>query len=73
MSWLDWDPERLAWGNYVDAAALIRRRLLVEVGGYATDPRLYGWEDFDLWCTFAGRRLHGVRVPEIVARYRHAS
>jgi hypothetical protein len=72
MSYLGWDKDRLRYGNFVDAMALMRRSALLEVGGYATDPRLYGWEDFALWCTFADRGWHGVRVPEIIARYRLA-
>jgi hypothetical protein len=69
-SYLGWDPERLRYGNFVDAMAMIRRSALIDVDGYTTDPRLYGWEDFALWCAFADRRWGGVRVPEIVGRYR---
>jgi glycosyltransferase involved in cell wall biosynthesis len=72
MSYLGWDPKRLRYGNFVDAMALIRRSALLEVGGYVTDPRLYGWEDFALWCAFADRGWDGLRIPEIVARYRLA-
>jgi hypothetical protein len=70
MSWLGWDPARLGWGNFVDAMALVRRSAILTVGGYTTDRRLYGWEDFALWCAFADRRWWGIRVPEILARYR---
>ena len=72
MSYLGWDPRRLRYGNFVDAMAMIRRSSLLEVGGYVTDPRLYGWEDFAMWCAFADRGWRGVRVPDIVARYRLA-
>jgi hypothetical protein len=72
MSYLGWDPRRLRYGNFIDAMAMVRRSALLEAGGYATDPRLYGWEDFALWCAFADRGWAGVRVPEIVARYRLA-
>lgn len=72
MSYLGWDARRLRYGNFVDAMAMVRRSRLLDVGGYVTDPRLYGWEDFTLWCTFADRGWTGVRVPEIVARYRLA-
>jgi Glycosyl transferase family 2 len=72
MSYLAWDPGRLRYGNFVDAMAMIRRAALLEVGGYTTDARLYGWEDFALWCTLADRGWFGVRVPEIIARYRLA-
>ena len=40
--------------------------------GYATDPRLHGWEDYDLWCRMAESGRRGVGVPEIVGRYRIA-
>jgi hypothetical protein len=69
-SYLGWDPSRLRYGNFVDTTAMVRRSALLEVGGYVTDPRLDGWEDFALWCAFADRGWDGVRVPEIVARHR---
>jgi hypothetical protein len=71
-SYLGWDPGRLRYGSFIDAIAMVRRSALLEVGGYTVDPRLYGWEHFALWCTFAHRGWDGVRVPEIVARYRLA-
>jgi Glycosyl transferase family 2 len=72
MSYLGWDARRLRYGNFISAMAMMRRSAVMEVGGYVTDPRLYGWEDFALWCTFADRGWAGVRVPEIVARHRLA-
>jgi glycosyltransferase involved in cell wall biosynthesis len=69
MSYLGWDPLRLRFGNYIDAMAMLRKDALLAAGGYTSDARLYGWEDFALWCAFAHRGFHGVRVPEIVARY----
>jgi hypothetical protein len=70
MNWLPWSQERFARGNYIDATALIQRHAFEQVGGYTTDERLYGWEDFALWCAFADAGLYGVQVPEILARYR---
>jgi glycosyltransferase involved in cell wall biosynthesis len=64
-----WSRDRLASGNYIDAMALIRTRRLRTVGGYA-QMSVPGWEDYDLWCRFATRGWTGVRVPEILARYR---
>ena len=72
MNWLDWDPARLRLGNYIDAMAMIRRSALEAVGGYSTDPSLYGWEDFDVWVGMANRGMHGIRVPDLVARYRRS-
>jgi hypothetical protein len=67
-----WEPERLVEDNYIDALALLRRSTLTELGGYTQDRRLYGWEDYDLWCRIAERRGTAAHVPEIVARYRLA-
>ncbi len=70
MSWHPWEPQRLRYGNYIDAMALIRRDAIEGAGGYTGDRRLYGWEDFDLWCAFADRGWHGTQVREILTRYR---
>lgn len=72
MNWLGWDPARLQQGNYIDAMALLRRSALEKVGGYATSPALYGWEDFDLWTAMASEGMHGVHVKDFVARYRES-
>lgn len=70
LSKMPWDPQRLRAANYIDALALIRRDALAELGGYSTDPRLHGWEDYDLWVRMADAGRHGAFVPEIIARYR---
>jgi hypothetical protein len=67
-----WEPKRLRSGNYIDAMVLARASVLRRLGGYTTDPRMYGWEDFDLWCHLAELGEKGVFVPEVVARYRSA-
>jgi len=71
-SFLPWEPELLLRGNYIDAMALLRREQLLDLGGYAEDLRLYGWEDYELWCRAAERGLRGVLVPQILMRYRRA-
>lgn len=70
VSWLDWDPERLRHGNYVDAMALIRREALAEVGGYPEQRTLAGWEDFALWLAMAEAGMRGIRLPDFIGRYR---
>ena len=70
MSHFGWDPDRLRQSNYIEALALLRTAKVRELGGYTTDSRLYGWEDYDLWCGLAEREECAVHVPEIVARYR---
>jgi hypothetical protein len=74
LSSLPWEPERLKRGDRVEAMTLVRRERLLELGGYATDPRLAGWEDFHLWCQCAEAGDHGVHVPQVLGwRRRTAS
>jgi Glycosyl transferase family 2/Glycosyl transferases group 1 len=68
-----WDPDRFRASNYIDAMALLRANIVRALGAYTTDPRLYGWEDYDLWCRMAELGLRGVLVPEVVAEYRVAA
>ena len=65
-----WDPARLRIGNYIDAMALLRRDALLAVKGYAVLADDHGWEDYDLWCSFAERGLRGVFLPEVLCDYR---
>ena len=52
--------------------ALVRTAALRAGGGFATDPRLHGLEDYDLRCRMAGEGRRGVAVEELVGRYRVA-
>ena len=71
MGVLPWDPERLRTGNYIDAMALMRTSIVRDqLGGYISDPRFHGWEDYELWCRIANLGYSAAHVPEIVARYR---
>jgi GT2 family glycosyltransferase len=70
VSYFGWEPRRLRAGNYIDALSMIRASDLRELGGYTTDGRLFGWEDYDLWCRVAESGRHGILVPQILARYR---
>jgi hypothetical protein len=73
LSSLPWEPERLKRGNWIDSMALIRRKRLLELGCYETDPRLAGLEDFDLWCKCAQAGGHGVHVPQVLAWHRRSA
>lgn len=64
-----WMPEQFSYGNYIDALALIRTDVLKELGGYREMPNRFGWEDYDLWCSFVDRGLKGCHVPQILCRY----
>jgi hypothetical protein len=63
---LPWEPRRLTRGNWIDTPALIARDAVRRLGGYATDPRLHGLEDFDLWCRCAEAGNFGVHVPQVL-------
>jgi glycosyltransferase involved in cell wall biosynthesis len=69
-SHLPWFLPWLCEGGYLDAQAMIRREVLERHGGYRTDERIYGWEDWDLWLRLAVSGEHGVHVPEMLGRYR---
>ena len=77
LSHIGWDVPKLLTGNYIDAMAMLDRRVLLDVGGYSDDlirHGWFGWEDYDLWLKLArsGHRLAIHR--EILAAYRvHAS
>lgn len=73
LSSFPWSRERFANGNYIDAMVMWRRSALIELGLYTTDPALYGWEDFELFCRLAERGGHGAMTPQFVARYRTSS
>jgi GT2 family glycosyltransferase len=69
-SWLEWDPDRLRYGNYIDAMAMIRREAFEAAGPYPTERALAGWEDYALWAAISEAGMRGVRVPDFVGRYR---
>jgi len=68
LSFVGWHPERLRLGNVIHAPALIRTNRLRELGGFSTDPRLDGFEDYDLWCRVADRGWRGQLAPQVLAR-----
>lgn len=63
-----WEPGRLRLGQTVASPYLVRTSVLRKLGGFATDPRLYGHEDYDLLCRLAEGSMQGLRVPQILAR-----
>ncbi len=64
----DFDPARLHVGNYIDACAVFRRRHWEEAGGY--DESFVGYEDWDLWLSFAARGVGFFHLPELAFEYR---
>ncbi len=72
MSFLGWDSGRLRRGADIHAPALIRTDRLRGLGGWASDRRLDGIEDYDLWCRMAERGWRGQVVPQELARRRES-
>ena len=73
LSYYDWDPEILVQRPYVDAMAMFRRDVLLELGGYdhtLSEIGWFGWEDYDMWLRFAQRDLPVGFVPNILCLYR---
>lgn len=66
-----WDVGRLMRSTRVESLAMIRTDRLRELGGFAVEPELWRWEDYDLWCRIADRGWRGQLVPQILGR-RHA-
>jgi glycosyltransferase involved in cell wall biosynthesis len=60
--------EGLIHGNFIDAMAMFRRKMLIELDGYEHMP--HGWEDYDLWLRLIETGRIALHVPEILARYR---
>lgn len=62
------DPFRIAYVNEYPVTALFRRSVLQEVGGWRTIGA--GYEDWDLWMTFAEHDLRGVYMGPGVLTFR---
>ncbi|HTO11121.1 MAG TPA: glycosyltransferase [Candidatus Binatia bacterium] len=54
----------------VHTAAVVRRAIVQEVGGYATDMGVAGYEDWDLWLSIVERGHRGTIIPEVLFHYR---
>ncbi|GAN54869.1 glycosyltransferase [Tanticharoenia sakaeratensis] len=67
---LAFHPLNMVSGNHVDAMALVAKWAWAAVGGYYVARDAMGWEDYDLWCSFAERGLLGHHVDEVLAEYR---
>ncbi|MHB1937970.1 MAG: glycosyltransferase [Acidobacteriaceae bacterium] len=71
---LDWKPPTasrasLAEGNVVINAAVFRRTLWVDVGGF-DESLTSGYEDYDFWLSAAERGWKFYSVPEVLFYYR---
>jgi hypothetical protein len=60
---------RLTRGNYIDTFALVDARRLLRAGGYNSDPRLYGYEDWELVLHLISEEEKIVFVPAAMGYY----
>ena len=73
LSTYAWSVPDLVRGPYIDALALFRRDVILELGGYSTElieHGWFGWEDYDLWLKLADTDHACAQVPNILAAYR---
>jgi len=63
-----YDAYRLLFRHNIGSAALIRRELLEDVGGY--DPAFAGYEDWELWLHALAYGWRGRRVEQVTLLYR---
>ncbi|MFZ4770365.1 MAG: glycosyltransferase family 2 protein [Ferruginibacter sp.] len=58
--------------NYIDACALVRKDIFIELGGYDAKMKEIksGWEDWEMWLriAFAGKKFR--YLPQIGFKYR---
>ncbi len=65
-----WNVDRLLDFPYIDAMSLVRKEAWEKVGGFVSDLRIYGWEDYAFWLSLADAGYEGLLVPELLCRYR---
>jgi glycosyltransferase involved in cell wall biosynthesis len=62
------DPWRITYYNGLPYSSLFRRTALEAVGGWQLNAG--GYEDWDVWMSFAERGYSGIHVPTPTLRYR---
>jgi succinoglycan biosynthesis protein ExoO len=60
---------RLTMGNYIDAFALLDVEKVLRLGGYTQNPKLYGWEDWELLLHLIAEEEGIVFVPAVMGYY----
>ena len=60
---------RLTAGNYIDAFALLDSTKVLRAGGFVTDQRLYGYEDWEMILHLIAEEEEVVFVPVVMGYY----
>lgn len=71
MRFPPYDPYRLLDRHLIGPTALMRRELVVDVGGY--DPQFRLYEDWEIWINALAHGWRGVRVDTVTHEYRRAA
>jgi glycosyltransferase involved in cell wall biosynthesis len=66
----EFDLRRLLRDNYIDACTVLRKSVFEACGGFDGNMPSQGYEDWDLWLTFAARGHHFYFVDEVLFDYR---
>jgi glycosyltransferase involved in cell wall biosynthesis len=73
MSFYEWDVRELISYPYIDAMAMFKKEIVIQVGGYSTELMCIawsGWEDYDLWLKLAQAKQTCKLIPRILSSYR---
>src|SRR6185503_976475 len=62
------DPWQITYLSNIPGTSMLRRTALLDAGGWQLNQG--GYEDWDLWMSFAERGLRGVYAPGMMFRYR---
>jgi glycosyltransferase involved in cell wall biosynthesis len=64
-------PHSLSFSNFIQpSASLVRRSVLLELGGFDTDPAIQHIEDYDLWLRLVEKGSRFAFLEEHTSRYR---
>jgi glycosyl transferase family 2/sulfotransferase family protein len=66
----EFDLDTLLTGNFIDACAMIRKRVWSECGGFDSAMPHQGWEDWNFWISAAGRGWRFHHLPRITFEYK---
>ncbi|MEC2159784.1 glycosyltransferase [Virgibacillus halodenitrificans] len=55
---------------FIHPTVMMRREILISVGGYTVAPYTYRTEDYDLWCKLCEKGYKGYILNEILLNYR---
>jgi glycosyltransferase involved in cell wall biosynthesis len=73
LSYYEWDVRELISEPYIDAMAMFKKDIVLQVGSYSTELMCIawsGWEDYDLWLKLAQAKQPCKLIPRILSAYR---